>query len=41
MCYYRISDEDYRKFREDGHYIVRSLFDAEVMDLLRLGGMPP
>ena len=37
MSYYRISDEDYRQFQEDGYFIVRSLFDAEEMELLRAG----
>jgi ectoine hydroxylase-related dioxygenase (phytanoyl-CoA dioxygenase family) len=37
MSYYRISEADYRKFHEDGYFIVRSLFDAEEMDLLRAG----
>ena len=35
MSFYRISDEDYRKYQEEGFIIVRSLFDAEEMDLLR------
>lgn len=37
MGYYRISDEDFRKYHEDGFIIVRSLFDAEEMELLRAG----
>jgi ectoine hydroxylase-related dioxygenase (phytanoyl-CoA dioxygenase family) len=35
MGSYRITDEDYRKYQDEGFIIVRSLFDAEEMDLLR------
>ncbi len=35
MGAYRMSDADLRKFQEDGFLMVRSLFDAEEMDLLR------
>ena len=35
MSFYRISDEDYRRYHEDGFIIVRSLFNAEEMQLLR------
>ena len=37
MGYYRISDEDFRKYHEDGFIVVRSLFDAEEMELLCAG----
>jgi ectoine hydroxylase-related dioxygenase (phytanoyl-CoA dioxygenase family) len=35
MAAYRISDEDFRRYNEDGFIIVRSLFDEEEMQLLR------
>ena len=37
MGYYRISDENFRKYHEDGFIVVRSLFDAEEMEQLRAG----
>lgn len=37
MGYYKISDEDYRRYYEDGFIVVRSLFDAKEMELLRAG----
>ncbi len=35
MNAYRVGEEDLRKYHEDGFFIVRSLFDAEEMELLR------
>jgi ectoine hydroxylase-related dioxygenase (phytanoyl-CoA dioxygenase family) len=35
MSTYKISDEELRRYNEDGFIIVRSLFDAEEMNLLR------
>lgn len=35
MGTYRIGAEDSTRYNEDGYFIVRSLFDAEEMDLLR------
>ena len=34
MSAYRITDEDFRRFNEDGFLIVRSLFDPEEIGLL-------
>jgi hypothetical protein len=37
MGFYRITDEDYRRYQEDGFIVIRSMFDAEEMELLRAG----
>lgn len=37
MSFYRISDDDFRRYEEEGFILVRSLLDAEEMGLLREG----
>ena len=35
MAAYRISEEEFRRYNEDGFILVRSLFDDEEMKILR------